>query len=235
MILKCLIVDDEPLAHKVIENYISKHNNLELHGNCFNAIDALSYLLENRIDILFLDINMPELSGLDMLRTMTQPPSVILTTAYSEYALESYDLGVVDYLMKPIRFDRFIKAINKVIKVRKPAINAAANSKVVPKKKSIFIKVDGVQHKIILADLTYIESRGNFIQLHVNDKRYLTADTLTKMDKRLQDSGFLRIHKSYIINTNKVKSIQGSMVLVDDKMLPIGNSYKQAVLGKIGM
>ena len=114
MTLKCLIVDDEPLAHNVIENYIDKHSGLTCIGNYYNAIDALTYLNTNTVDILFLDINMPELSGMDMLRTMDNPPTVILTTAYSEYAVESYDIGVADSLMKPIRFDRFLKALNKL-------------------------------------------------------------------------------------------------------------------------
>lgn len=233
MNLKCLIVDDEPLAHKVLENYIEKHNSLLHVGNFYNAIDALTYLLENEIDVLFLDINMPELSGLEMLRTMNHPPSVILTTAYSEYALESYDLGVVDYLMKPIRFERFLKAVNKVIKAKTPLYKNEAPS--IKKKKSIFIKVDGVQQKIVLSDVTYIESRGNFIQLHVGEKRFLTAETLTNIHKTLSDSGFLRIHKSYVINLEKVKSLEGNMIHIGEKLLPIGNSYRQVVLGKLGM
>ena len=233
MTLKCLIVDDEPLAHNVIENYIAKHSSLTTIGNYYNAIDALTYLNTNTVDILFLDINMPELSGMDMLRTMDNPPTVILTTAYSEYAVESYDIGVADYLMKPIRFDRFLKAVNKVIKSKQ------SSAKLEPvesnKLHSIFIKVEGVQQKIILKELNYLESRGNFVQLHVGNKRFLTADTLTNFDKKLRDSGFLRIHKSYIINVEQVKTLQGNMVQVGEKVLPIGNSYKQVVLGELGM
>jgi len=233
MILKCLIIDDEPLAHKVLENYIEKHNNLEKVGNFHNALDALSYLMEHKVDLLFLDINMPELSGLDMLRTMDDAPTVILTTAYSEYALESYEVGVADYLMKPIRFDRFLKAVNKVLKARQ-----ATHTEAIPEKEkitSIFIKVDGVQQKVNLSDLEYIESRGNFIQLFVKKEKYLTAETLSNIDKKLRDSGFLRIHKSYIINLEKVTSFKGTMVQVGEKLIPIGNSYRQIVLKELGM
>lgn len=233
MKFKCLIIDDEPPAHKVLESYISKHSSLDLVGNFYNAIEALSFLSSNQVDLLFLDINMPELSGVEMLRTMQNPPLVILTTAYSEFALESYDLGVIDYLMKPIRFDRFLKAVNKVMALKQTSPQKQAQKP--DQKQSIFIKVDGVQQKIVLADLEYVESQGNFVQLYVQDKKYLTAETLTNMDKNLKDSGFLRIHKSYVINLEKVSSLQGNMVQVGNKLLPVGNSYRQVVLGKLGM
>jgi len=236
MNLRCLIVDDEPPAHKVLENYIGKVKTLSLAHNCYNAIEALNYLHENKVDLIFLDINMPELTGLEMLKTMDNPPAVILTTAYSEFALESYEFGVIDYLMKPIRFDRFLKGINKVIQDKtKNAVHENKNLEPSKAEKDIFIKVDGAQQKVILDEVLYLESKGNFVLLHLQDKRHLTADTLTKMNDRLSKSGFLRIHKSYIININKVVSLQGNQVQVGEKYLPIGNSYKQVVLGKIGL
>ncbi len=229
-------MDDEPPAHKVLENYIGKVNTLTLVHNCYNAIEALNYLYEHKVDLIFLDINMPELTGLEMLKTMDNPPAVILTTAYSEFALESYEFGVVDYLMKPIRFDRFLKAINKVVLSKTQLESQDKTKKPMPAaEKDIFIKVDGVQQKVTLDDVLYLESKGNFVLLHLKDKRHLTADTLTKMNERLSPSGFLRIHKSYIININKVNTLQGNQVQVGEKYLPIGNSYKQVVLGKIGL
>ena len=232
MTLKCLIVDDEPPAHKVLENYIGKLYSLTLVGNCYNAIEALNFLHENTVDILFLDINMPELSGLDMLKTLSNPPIVILTTAYSEYALESYEFGVTDYLMKPIRFDRFLKAINKVLELKADAPTAAVapEKTVAPKETSFFVKVDGVQRKVRFEDILYVESKGNFVRLHLADTRLMTADTLSNMDKKLSPYGFLRVHKSFIVNLEKITGLEGNRLLIQDTKIPIGNSYKQGVL-----
>ena len=238
--LNCLIVDDEPPAHKVLENYIGKLNSLRLAGNCYNAIEALNFLHEHPVDILFLDINMPELSGLVMLQTLQHPPAVILTTAYSEFALEGYEFGIVDYLLKPIRFDRFLKAVNRVL--QRPATAPAPVPKPpVTKAKPaadpfFFVKADGIQHKIWYRDINFLESKGNFVQLHlVNGQRLLTADTLSKMNERLEPHNFMRVHKSYIINIGKVKAIQGNQVLMEAGKIPIGNSYRQVVLSKIGI
>jgi len=233
--LKCLIVDDEPPAHKVLENYIGKLHSLTLAGNCYNAIEALNFLHENTVDILFLDINMPELSGLEMLKTLSNPPIVILTTAYSEYALQSYEFGVTDYLMKPIRFDRFLKAINRVLELKADTTTAVPvpEKTIVPKETSFFIKVDGVQRKVRFEDILYVESKGNFVRLHLTDARLMTADTLTNMDKKLSPHGFLRVHKSFIVNLEKLTGLEGNRLLIDDLKIPVGNSYKQGVLKMI--
>lgn len=232
MTLKCLIVDDEPPAHKVLENYIGKLNGLTLVGNCYNAIEALNFLHESPVDVLFLDINMPELSGLEMLQTLNNPPVVILTTAYSEYALQSYEFGVTDYLMKPIRFDRFLKAINRVLALKKDNLSTAktVQKSTVPTETFFFIKVDSIQRKVQFSDISHIESKGNFVRLHCTDERLLTADTLSNMEKKLSPHGFLRVHKSYIVNLEKVTGLEGNRLLLKDEKIPIGNSYKQGVL-----
>lgn len=240
MILKCLIVDDEPPAHKVLENYIDKLNSLQLEGNCYNAIEALNFLHENTVDIVFLDINMPELTGLEMLKTLQNPPIVILTTAYSEFALDSYEFGVLDYLLKPIRFDRFLKAVNRVLQLKQVAPSPPPPSSKPVKSVPIpdnffFVKADGVQHKVWYDDLNYIESKGNFVQLHLDNKRLLTAETLSNMDKKLNPHHFLRVHKSYLINLKKVKAIEGNRITIGEHTIPIGNSYRQIVLSKIGV
>lgn len=240
MSLKCLIVDDEPPAHKILENYIGKLSALSLAGNCYNAIEALNFLHEHPVDIVFLDINMPELSGLDMLKTLQHPPVVILTTAYSEFALEGYEFGVLDYLLKPIRFDRFLKAVNRVLQVQqkakeaapKPTINNIAKE---PSPAFFFVKADGIQHKVWFEELDYLQSKGNFVQLHLAQKRLLTADTLSNMDKQLRSAGFLRVHKSYIVNVKKVEGIQGNQLLLGAVKIPIGNSYRQVVLAEVGL
>jgi len=233
MALQCLIVDDEPPAHKILENYIGKINSLTLVGNCYNAIETLNFIHENRVDILFLDINMPELSGLEMLQTLNKPPIVILTTAYSEYALQSYDFGVSDYLMKPIRFDRFLKAINRVLQLKSSLTSATIPKESIPlpKETSFFIKVDGVQRKVRFEDINYLESKGNFVRLHLdNNTRLLTADTLTNMEQKLAAHGFLRTHKSFIVNLEKVTGLEGNRLLLGDLKISVGNSYKQGVM-----
>lgn len=233
--LKCLIVDDEPPAHKVLENYIGKLHSLILAGNCYNAIEALNFLHENTVDILFLDINMPELSGLEMLKTLNNPPIVILTTAYSEYALESYEFGVTDYLMKPIRFDRFLKSVNRVLEIKADEATAVQSPEkpAAPKETSFFIKVDGIQRKVRFEDILYVESKGNFVRLHCEDMRLMTADTLSNMEQKLSPYGFLRVHKSYIVNLEKVTGLEGNRLLIQEIKIPIGNSYKQGVLKMI--
>lgn len=232
MRLKCLIVDDEPPAHKVLENYISKVNFLELSGNCYNAIEALNFIREKKIDVLFLDINMPELNGIEMLGTLSNPPIVILTTAYSEFALEGFELGVFDYLLKPIRFNRFLKSVNRI---PQPEKLADAESQNVKKEDGFFFaKANGIQHKIIYSEIDFVESKGNFVHLNM-PKKLLLASTLTKMDKKLSPYGFMRVHKSFIVNIEKVEAIVGNQLQIHNYKIPIGNSYKQAVLSKIGL
>lgn len=237
MTLRCLIVDDEPPAHKILENYIGRLNSLSLVGNCYNAIEALNFLHENEVDVLFLDINMPELSGLEMLSTLENPPIVILTTAYSEYALKSYEIGVLDYLLKPIPFNRFLKTINRILAIKQPTNSPSLPEKEEssPKQNFFFVKADGIQHKIRFEEVNYLESKGNFVQLHQDKNRLLASDTLSNMEKKLTEYGFLRVHRSYIINIQKVKSIQGNLIQIGKDNIPIGNSYRQIVLSRIGV
>jgi len=237
----CLIVDDEPLAHKILEKYIGKLDKLTVVHNCYSAIEAINYLHQNKVDILFLDINMPELTGLEMLKTLNNPPAVILTTAYSEFALEGYEFGVLDYLLKPIRFDRFLKAINRFF-----ALESTTDTKATPTPQqakinkneastSFFVKADGVQHKIEPAHINYIEAYGNFVKIQLGSQQLLTASTMTKMMQKLDSDNFVRIHKSFIVNLEKIEKLEGNRLIIDAKKLPIGTSYKQIVLQKIGL
>lgn len=198
MELKCLIVDDETLAQDVIEKYITTTPTLKLVGKCDNAIEAISFLHKNRVDLLFLDLNMPELGGLDMLKTLGSPPKVILTTAYSEYALESYKYGVVDYLLKPIKLERFIKAVNKVVE-QFVVTNEAEEIPVVLQPQSIFIKEDQVTYQLDMNDILFVEAYGNYLKVHTPAKVYVARETMHDMEGKLPDNDFLRIHKSFII------------------------------------
>lgn len=235
----CLIVDDEPLAHKILENYIGKLDNLMVAHNCYSAIETINYLHQHTVDILFLDINMPELTGLEMLQTLENAPAVILTTAYSEFALEGYEFGVIDYLLKPIRFNRFLKAVNRFFanqpsssSTEKPA-SSLAIAATLPT--SFFVKVDGVQHKVAVAAIQYVEAYGNFVKIHLPTKQLLTAATMTSMLEKLHPHGFLRIHKSFIASSQKIEKVEGNRVLIAGQKIPIGAAYKQMVLAKIGL
>ncbi len=166
MMLRCLIVDDEPPAHKVLENYIGKMDSLQLAGNCYSAAEAINFLNRKSVDILFLDIEMPDLSGLQMLKAIKDPPAVILTTAYSQFALESYELGVVDYLLKPIRFERFVKSVQRIMPAKASDI--------------FFVKTSGSRIRVVFSEVRHLEAYRNFVKIHVENDFILASGTLLK-------------------------------------------------------
>lgn len=229
--LRCLIADDEPIARQILESYIGDTPYLELVSSCKNAFEVLSILQEESIDILFLDINMPKLSGLSLLKTLQQKPDVIITTAYSEYAVEGFELSVTDYLLKPFSLERFLQAVMKVRKhAENPQERVSKNENNVST--SLFVKSDKKLIKINLADLRYIEAYGNYIKIYT-DKMILTPQTLSDFLTKLP-SNFLRIHKSYIINFHRLKLIEGNQVVLDSDMkLPLGKSYKEELMKRL--
>ncbi len=233
MELNCLIVDDEILAQDVIEKYISTMPTLNLVGKCDSAIEAISFLHNNQVDLLFLDLNMPELSGLEMLKTLTNPPKVILTTAYSEYALESYEYGVIDYLLKPIKLERFIKAVNKVVE---QFSETKAGTEIQAKQpgQTIFLKEDQVTYQVNLNDILFIEAYGNYLKVHTPDKVHVIRDTMHDMEDKLPESLFIRIHKSYIVSLSKIESVSGNRVFIKQQEIPVGEMYKLTLKQKIG-
>ncbi len=230
MTFSCIIVDDEPLAQSVIESYLKNVPNLELKGKFDNAIEALTFINSTDIDLMFLDINMPELSGMDLLKTMTKRPEVILTTAYSEYAIESYELGVSDYLLKPISLPRFLKAVTKVIDslTKERNYNEGGGEK----PRFVFIKVDGINLKLMLEDIRYIEAYGNYLKIFTDEKMYLITDTMINFMKQL-DEDFVRVHKSYIIPLSRIEKMIGNRIHIGEDQIPIGNTYKADLKGKI--
>ena len=228
MKLSCLIVDDEPPAHVVLERYIEKIERLTLQGHCYNALNALNFLHQHPVDLLFLDIDMPELSGLELLTALKNPPRVILTTAYAEFALEGYEHGVVDYLLKPIRFERFIKAVDRLILPETelplpPVANAVPTY--------LLLNISNARQKIDTADIVYVAAAGNYVQLHFPQQRPLLAsETMSEMQKQLPH--FIRVHKSYLINVDYLSKLEGNRVYLQGGVeIPIGVSYKQSVLG----
>jgi DNA-binding LytR/AlgR family response regulator len=230
-ILQCIIADDEPIARQIIENYIASIPNLELVASCKNAFEVMSVLQEKPIDILFLDINMPKLTGISLLKTLQEKPNVIITTAYPEYAVEGFELSVIDYLLKPFSLERFLQAVNKVqqtLKVETKTISLDREEATT----SVFVKSDKKIIKINFDEIQYIEAYGNYIKIYT-DKMVLTPQTLSDFLMKLPVT-FVRIHKSYAINFNKLKLIDGNqIVLQNDVKLPIGKSYRKSILDLI--
>lgn len=232
---KILIVDDEKPARELLKLHASKINELELISTCSNAIEAKRLLSENEIDILLLDVQMDEITGLDLLRMLKVRPATILTTAYSEFALEGYELDVIDYLVKPISFQRFFKSVTKameIVRARK-ALSDSTPLSGSATADHIFIKVESRLVKIKLNDLIYLESFGEYVKFHTPDKLYMTLKTLTSFEKSLPSSTFYRLHRSYIVNLNKIEVIEDGSVNVGAKWIPISRKLKEEFLQKL--
>jgi DNA-binding LytR/AlgR family response regulator len=221
---KVLIVDDEPLAQKVLQRFISLVDSLELVGLCSNAIEASNALRNQPVDI-----RMPELSGLDLLKIIKNPPKVILTTAYAEHALEGYEFGVIDYLVKPIAFDRFLRAINKVVPTLQANTPPLMPTPVLKLSNYLFVKSDRKIYKIDYPEIKYVEAFGNYVKIHTTHKIVLAQETLTNLEKSLPAEHFLRIHKSYIVSIHFINLVDGNSLFVENVELPIGQLYKQRV------
>ena len=232
MKIKCLIVDDETLAQKVIEKYVADIASLEVVGKAKNAMQALEVLNNKDVDLMFLDINMPKMSGLSFLRTLKNPPIIIITTAYREYAYEGFELDVIDYLNKPFSFERFLKAINKVQEKMKASSGASNYVLDEPARQQIdesfiFVKSEKTTYKINLKDILFIESVGDYVKIYTQDKVIMTYQTLKKLETMLSATHFPRVHKSYIVSISKINSFEGNQINIADQMIPIGRNYKQ--------
>ena len=227
--MKYIIVDDEPLAHEVIEEFCSMLPHLQLEKNCYNAIEAMQFLNENTIDFMFLDINMPKLRGLDFLKTLTKPPKTIVTTAYKEHALEGFELNVVDYILKPFSFDRLVKAVNKVSETQttKTIIKDVPSS--TDNTTRFFVKGDKKHHQIDLNDLLYIEAYGNYTKLFLKDEMIVSHEKISHYEDLLNTANFLRVHKSFIVAIDKIKFIEGNRILINEHKIPIGQTYKSSI------
>jgi DNA-binding LytR/AlgR family response regulator len=232
---RCIIVDDEPLAIKLIKSHVSKFDFIEVAAECRSAVQAIDVLRNVNVDLMFLDINMPQITGLEFLKSMPHPPYVIITTAYREYALEGFDLNVVDYLLKPISFDRFLKAINKYCdrQEKKTKIDTIEPDE---KLRSSFIYVpDGnTVHKINLEDILYFEGYGEYVKIHTLKKTYISKETLHDYESTLKVKQFTRVHKSYIVSIAKINAFTSSTIIINDNEIPIGRSYKESVLQTLG-
>ena len=227
--MKCIIIEDQPPAQRILKKYIQDIGTLHLEATFSNAISAMEFLKTNTVDLIFLDIHLPKISGLDFLKSIPHPPAVILTTAFSEYALESYEFSVVDYLLKPFSFQRFVKAVAKVPAKGSTLAgleNATSATENTPKE--IFIK-SGYEHiKVKIEEILFIKSDADYTEIHLPHKKYLTSESLRHWEEQLDGQQFMRIHKSYIINTSKIEKIATNQVSLSSEIsIPIGRAYKE--------
>ena len=226
-----LIVDDEPLARKLIASHASKIEGLELVGECSSALEACNLLRNKSADLIFLDIQMPELNGLRFLSTLKHPPSVIITTAYRDYGPEAFELDVVDYLMKPISFERLLKGVNRFFERRAPAPSSVVNNN--EEESFVYLRADRKMHKIRLSDILYIESLDDYVKVFLRNKMIITKEKITTLESKLPADTFVRIHRSFLVSSNMVISISSDGVEIGGKVLPFGRAFRQSALASL--
>ena len=231
MKLKCIIIDDEPIARKVLQEFIEEIDYLELTGQAGNPLKAMSLLNNNDIDIIFLDINMPKINGIDFLKNSKINANIIMTTAYPEYAVEAYGLDVLDYLVKPIAFDRFLKACNKAKETRE--LKKITPARLNKTNDHFFIKCDNQIEKVFYHDLMYAEAMLNYVMLYTNSKKMMVYITIKSLEEQLPADIFIKVHKSFIVNINKIKSIEGSVLNIGGTKISISQNLRGKVLSDI--
>lgn len=227
--IRAVIVDDEPLALEILESFIEKIPEVELIGKCSNALEANNLLKETAVDLMFLDIQMPELSGIEFVKSLRNPPHIVFTTAYPDYALEGFELNAIDYLLKPIAFDRFLKAVNK-------ATDRIKNESTDVEDEYFFVKADKKLVKINYSDILYIEGLKDYVIIKCNEGRVITLQTMKSLEEKLPDQMFMRVHRSYIINLESITAVEGNTIYINnkqDKSVPIGKNYRDRLLENI--
>lgn len=223
--MRYIIIDDEHIAHKIIMEYCEMLPYLKLQKNCYSALEALEYLSTNQVDLIFLDLNMPKLKGFEFLKTLNSPPKVIVTTAYSEFAIEGYELNIQDYLLKPFSFERFLKAINKV-KDTKPIINKSISEISETASKRIFLRQNKSYIQIEVNNILFIEAAGNYTKVVSKNETITIREKISDILETLPKNDFIQVHKSFAIATKYIKKIEGNRIQIDDHTIPIGKLYK---------
>jgi DNA-binding LytR/AlgR family response regulator len=228
---KCLIVDDEPLARKLIASHVAKVEALSLIGECTSAFEAINQVRTKTVDLIFLDIQMPELSGLDFIRSLKNPPSIILTTAHRDFAIEAFDLDVLDYLLKPISFERFLKSVNKYFdKASAPSVATHSQS---PAEDFIYVKADRKSHKMLLNEILYIESLDDYVKIFLKGKTLVSRENISTLEQKLPAERFVRIHRSFIVAVKEISTVSGEGLQVGSKELPFGRAFKKSAMSAI--
>jgi DNA-binding LytR/AlgR family response regulator len=222
-------VEDEPLAQNVLKKYIGEQIPLDLIAICNDALEAQTILTQQNVDLVFLDINLPKLSGINFIKTLVRPPLIIFTTAYPEFAVEGFELNAVDYLLKPFSFERFLKAVNKALE----KLNTAGQNNDAKAPSFIFLKADKKIHKVDLNTIHFIEAIGDYMKVVTDWGQLIINETMKKLQEELPANSFIRVHKSFIISRNRIKFIEGNYVQVEDKSIPIGATYRNDVLSTI--
>jgi len=229
--LKCLLVDDEPPAREIIRRYIEIIPMLQLAGECCNAIQAISFLQQNQADLIFLDICMPQLKGNEFLKVAKNPPPVIITSAHAEYALEGYELDVIDYLLKPIQFDRFIKAVNKAFVIKgQHTIETKPAAEEAKQENFVYFRVDRKMVKVMLHDILYVESMKDYVKIFTGNEVIVTKQSLNAVEAMLPEKQFVRTHRSFIVSLSKIKSYTHELLEINKEEIPIGKLYRHEVL-----
>jgi len=234
-VVNCLIADDEPIAREIIQNYCAHLPNLKVVASCSNALEAKAAMQQQKVDILFLDINMPVLDGISFLKTIQHKPQVIFTTAYKEYALNAFDLAAVDYLLKPFSLERFIMAVDKALeRINKPSavIQHQSEEKA---ESDLFIKTDSKIYRLACKDIIYAEANGNYTKIVTKQQTLTAGITFTSFEQQLPSSIFIRVHRSFIINKSFISHIEGNRVFVNAIEIPIGHNYKEVFLKELGI
>ena len=231
--IQCIIVDDEPIAREILENHLLKIDKINVVATCKNAIEAFNEINSKKVDLIFLDINMPEISGLSFAKTINKNIKIIFTTAYREYAVDGFDLKAVDYLLKPISFERLLQAVNKYLD-ESTSVNIESKLEIIQEKSDfIFVRSDRKMIKINFSDINYIESLSDYIKIHIENSVIITRETITCIEAKLPKNDFIRIHRSFIVSMNKIDSFTNEFIEVNKKAIPISRSYKKVVLNRL--
>lgn len=232
--LRCLIVEDEPLAREIISRYVQQTPTLQLAGECANAIQAFTFLQQHPVDLMFLDIRMPQLNGNDFLKALQNPPKVIFTTAYPDYALESYDLDAVDYLMKPITFERFLKAVGKASDAGTPRPEMRVTHDEKKTESFVYFRADRKMIKVMLQDILYVESMKDYVKIITTGDTIISRQSITSVEAMLPEKEFIRTHRSFIVSLQKIRSYTQELIEIEKTEIPIGKIYRNSVLKVLG-
>jgi len=231
--IKYIIIDDEHIAHEIIKGYCDMMSNMQLMKNCYDALEALDYLRSNKVDLIFLDLNMPKLKGFDFLKTLSVPPKVIVTTAYSEHALEGYELDIVDYLLKPFSFERFLKAVHKSNLPGDKQMTTVSELKT-DSPTQIFLYTDKKHFQVVVNDILYIESSGNYVKVVTSDQTYTVREKLSEIIEKLPGGQFLQVHKSFVVSKQHIEVVEGNMIRIGKNMIPVGKMHRANIRELLG-
>ena len=237
MMINCAIIDDEPLAREGLSNYVREVDFLQLAGTCENPLELIKLMDGHQVDLIFLDIQMPKMNGIDFIKIMPKPPLVVITTAYPSYALEGFQLNVLDYLLKPITFDRFFKSANKARDYQRLIANSASidTQKNEPVTDYFFIKCGNKYEKIFFEDILYVEGMQNYVSIYTTKGKYITLINLKNLELNFNRESFIRVHKSYIVSTDKIEGIEGNEIFIQTHKIPIGRNYREQVINQVVM